>query len=165
MSTSGEKNKKPQASASESFLWVNKTRESSILTRSESQETSAIRKHVLVRRRQIKADKASAYAATSLGHRSRLGDRTLPFRYCPSSPAKDASPMQPLPGGLVKPDEDVVQDGEMSSLQVHFSANGDLILTNPFGVYPSQHIASAQMTMKWCNFNVVHLDLYLLIPF
>ena len=164
MSTSTEKTRKPQGSASESFLWVNKTRESSILTRSESQETSAIRKHVLVRRRQIKADKASAYAATSLGHRSRLGDRTLPFRYCPSTLARDDSPMQPLPGGLVKPEEDIPQDSERSPSQVHISANGDLILTNPFGVYPSQHIASAQMTMKWCKSNVVHLDLYLLIP-
>ena len=151
MSTGTGKTRKSQASTSESFLWVNKTRESSILTRSESQETSAIRKHVLIRRRQIKADKASAYAGTSLGHRSRLGDRTLPFRYCPSTPAKDASSMQPLPGGLAKSEEDVVQDSKRSYPHVHISANGDLTLTNPFGVYPSQHIASAQVTMKWCE--------------
>ena len=151
MSTSTEKARKPQASASESFLWVNKTRDSSILTRSESQETSAIRKHVLVRRRQIKADKASAYVATSLGHRSRLGDRTLPFRYCASTSAKDASSMKPLSGGLAKSEEDVVQNSNRSYPHVHLSADGDSILTNPFGVYPSQHIASAQVAMKWCE--------------
>lgn len=146
-----ETTKRARGSASESFLWVNKTRDSGILTRSESQEASAIRKHVHIQRRQIKAKKASAFAATSLSHKLRLCDGTLPFGYCPSSTAQDASPVHQPPGGPVKAEEGVIRDSNRSGPQVHLTTDGNLILTNPFGVYPSQYIINTQMAMKWCK--------------
>lgn len=134
------------------FLWVNKDRNSGLLTRSDARETTAIRKHVHVQRRKARAEKVSALAASSLGQVLHVSGSTTDYRYpCgyQCSVNGEASSGS-SPGSVGKADEEQTSHDEGVRIEVHITSDGNCILTNPFGLYPAQHVVSAQSAMKWC---------------
>lgn len=136
------------------FLWVNKNRNSGTLTRSDTQENTAIRKHVHVQRRKAKAEEASAIAASSLTrtlHDSGRTTSSLQRSNTRSGSEDRGQASTPSTASANTDDRDQIPFDETPRIDVHITSDGNCILTNPFGLYPARHVVSAQSAMRWCK--------------